>query len=391
MINIFGRTLDICGDERFLGCRADNLAETRVFKITDKKLFDLYFKLDTETDGVKNIYDLTKTVFDGYILLTLTISNLHTEKSGLLHIQLRGFNEDGCVWHSNTDYFRIGESIYSGEDFTALRPSEFEEIEVRVTKQAESAAENAARAGLYTTAVQADANAASISRDNAAKSEAAAGIAAGSAQEASANAHKSASDAAEWAEKARLWAQSGVTHYYRQSEAEMLEISSPSRGDICYIISTENPCCQFVYDINDIDKDGVNPEWIFMGYFSPASSITWDMITSKPEFSEVAFSGDYLSLKNAPDRYESFKEVKDGIWDYPSADKIILTEKNLVQLSGVTNGAIGMIKTEFNITLPKNSYKSADYDYLTCTAGQHWLYTFIYDGSYFHWNRTVCG
>ncbi len=391
MITIYNRTLDITGGDRFIGCRSDNLTEIREFKITDEKLFGMSFKLDTEAGGEKNIFDLTKSASDGCIILKWTITNLHTAQSGVMHVQLRGFDGENCVWRSNTDYFRIGESIYSTEDFTALCPSEFEEIEARVTQFAEECEENASAADGYAESALSSANAASLSRDNAASSEADAENAAKNAEKASASASSSATEAAEWAEKARQWSLKGVTHYYRQVEEEMFAIPSPSQGDICYIISDERPCCQYVYDTNDLDGDSVNPEWIFMGYFSPLPSIMWGMITDKPDFSEVAYTGDYMYLKNTPNRYESFQTITNGIWTYPSADKIILTETNLTHLGGVTNGAIGMIKTEFDLELPENSYKSADYDYLTLTAGQHWLYTFIYDGSHFHWNRTVCG
>ncbi len=286
MINVYGRTLDICGEERFLGFSGDNLTEIRQFKITDPSLFGLTFKLDAETDGIKNIFDLTKTVCDGYILLTWHVTNIHTEKKGILNVQLRGFSDDLCVWRSGSDYFRVGESIYSGEDFTAFSPSEFEEMEQRITSvcnRTESLSNTAETAATAATAAEADAAAAKLGAENSAE-----------------NAAASASSAQYWAKLAQQWASGSVTHYYKTSEEEIFAIPSPNQGDIAYLINGDT-CSQYIYDTQDTDSDGVNPEWIFMGYFSPAAEVTWDLIENKPAFADVALSGSYDDLTDKPD------------------------------------------------------------------------------------------
>ncbi len=133
MITLLGRTLDIPVSDRVIGQQGDCLVEIRQFKITDPSLFSLSFKLDTETSAGKDIYDLKKAQEDDCIILTWTVTNLHTRVSGDIRVQLRGFDNSGCVWHSYCDYFCVNDSIYTTEDFAALSPTEFEEIEQRIT------------------------------------------------------------------------------------------------------------------------------------------------------------------------------------------------------------------------------------------------------------------
>lgn len=102
----------------------------------------------------------------------------------------------------------------------------------------------------------------------------------------------------------------------------------------------------------------------------------------------VAISGSYNDLVDKPNRYESFGTVENGVWDYSITDKIILTT-DLVSIGNVYNGAVGMIVSELDITLPTNSKKAVDYDYMAISEGQKYIYTFYFDGTNFNWSRTV--
>lgn len=178
------------------------------------------------------------------------------------------------------------------------------------------------------------------------------------------------------------------TTYYKTSIEEMNAITNPKQGDKCYIIDfTTGQSKIYIYDIYDIDADEVTPEWVFLGNleFVNMDRTTLLNILQLPN---VATSGSYNDLVDKPNRYESFETVTDGVWDYSTTDKIILTA-DLVSISNMYNGAVGMIVSELDITLPANSKKAVDYDYMSINEGQKYIYTFYYDGTNFNWSRTV--
>lgn len=80
-------------------------------------------------------------------------------------------------------------------------------------------------------------------------------------------------------------------------------------------------------------------------------------------------------------------------WDFSLGDKAItptLSTPKSISIANVSDGACGMVLVYGSeIILPSNSVTSADFDYLTIGANQHYLYTFVYDGTTYHWSRAV--
>ncbi len=184
------------------------------------------------------------------------------------------------------------------------------------------------------------------------------------------------------------------TRYYRVDEAGMFAIQNPIQGDLCYITDYVKAESQlFVYDTVDMDEDEISPEWVFLGFLNFASlekSTLLDIL----ELAAVAISGSYTDLINKPNRYESFLSLATGAWDYSLSDKavITLTADTILTLTNVYNGAVGtlIVYGAFTLTMPVNSKYAYDYNYLDALIGEYFMYTFIYDGSNYHWNRTVC-
>jgi len=136
--------------DRVIGHVGDNLVETRSFELNryygEVDLSEFSFKLDTEIDGNKNIIDLDKTVEDDKITLTWTVHGSHVLHAGRMTIQLRAFHDDIEKWHSAQDYVIIQDSTNAPDAYSSLLPSEFEQMELRVTtlkEQAEASAQTA--------------------------------------------------------------------------------------------------------------------------------------------------------------------------------------------------------------------------------------------------------
>ena len=134
MIIVAGRNLTIPPDEILLGYDGDNLIEKREFEISDGSLFDFNFKLDIKNNGYIGIVDLSKTVEADKIILTWDIQEQDIPSRGLLHAQLRAFDDTTLIWHSNTGRFTVGDSINATDYFPSPLPSEFEQMEQRVTQ-----------------------------------------------------------------------------------------------------------------------------------------------------------------------------------------------------------------------------------------------------------------
>lgn len=135
----------------------DNLVEVRVFELPryynniDMRDFD--FKLDTEINGVKNIIDLPKTVIgEDNIILVWTIAESHVTIPGRMFIQIRAFSADEEKWHSSQDYVFVQSSINATDAIPSPLPSEFEQMEQRVT-----AAKNEAQGDAQTATEQVNA------------------------------------------------------------------------------------------------------------------------------------------------------------------------------------------------------------------------------------------
>lgn len=147
-IKIINRSMDIPIPERTIGYIGDNRVETRAFELArmygDVDLSTFDFKLDTEINGTKNIIDLDKSVTEDKITLTWTIAESHILHAGRMSIQLRAFSEGEEKWHSVQDYVLVQPSINATEVQPDPLPSEFEQMEQRVTV-AKNAAEEAAQ------------------------------------------------------------------------------------------------------------------------------------------------------------------------------------------------------------------------------------------------------
>jgi hypothetical protein len=150
MIIVTDRILNIPRDEQIVGFTGDNLVETRVFELSrtygdiDLSLFD--FKLDTQVGKVKNIIDLAKVVAEETITLTWTIEESHVLYSGYMAIQVRAFHGEVEKWHSAQEYVLVMPSINPAAAQPDVLPSEFEQMEQRVTamkNQAQEAAQTA--------------------------------------------------------------------------------------------------------------------------------------------------------------------------------------------------------------------------------------------------------
>jgi|GEM_PF-1339740 len=134
MISVKDRILDIPPSDVNIGFVGDNKIEIRQFEITEIGLFDFDFKLDLKTmTGSTQIVDLVKTVEADKVILMWEVLQGHIAENGLLDIQLRAFNDDGEKWHSNIDSLNVKNSINATDYFPSPLPSEFEQMEQRVT------------------------------------------------------------------------------------------------------------------------------------------------------------------------------------------------------------------------------------------------------------------
>lgn len=176
------------------------------------------------------------------------------------------------------------------------------------------------------------------------------------------------------------------TIYITQTIEEMRAIANPKEKDICFVLGDVQSA--YMYYTTAIDGTALsNPTWVWLTDIQLVAP-TKDYLLNILQLATVATTGSYTDLINKPKRYESFVIVDDGVWDYSAADKIKLTA-DLVSIGNVYNGAVGLIQTDLDITLPKNSKKAYDYDYMDLPTGGMYQYTFLYDGSYYNWSRTV--
>ncbi len=149
------RSLKIPTQERIIGWVGDNRVEVRIFELNrfygDIDLSEFDFKLDTEINGTKNIIDLDKSVTEDKITLTWTVKESHILNPGHMSIQIRAFKGTEGKWHSAQDYVKVQPSINATEAQPDPLPSEFVQMEQRVT-----AAKNQAQAAAETAEQQAD-------------------------------------------------------------------------------------------------------------------------------------------------------------------------------------------------------------------------------------------
>lgn len=176
------------------------------------------------------------------------------------------------------------------------------------------------------------------------------------------------------------------TIYIAQTIEEMRAIANPKEKDICFVLGDVQSA--YMYYTTAIDGTALsNPTWVWLTDIQLVAP-SKDYLLNILQLATVATTGSYNDLINKPKRYESFVIVDDGVWDYSAADKIKLTA-DLISIGNVYNGAVGLILTDLDITLPENSKKAYDYDYMDLPTGGMYQYTFLYDGSYYNWSRTV--
>ena len=176
------------------------------------------------------------------------------------------------------------------------------------------------------------------------------------------------------------------TIYIAQTIDEMRAIANPKEKDICFVLGDVQSA--YMYYTTAIDGTALsNPTWVWLTDIQLVAP-SKDYLLNILQLATVATTGSYTDLINKPKRYESFVIVDDGVWDYSAADKIKLTA-DLVSIGNVYNGAVGLIQTDLDITLPENSRKAYDYDYMDLPTGGMYQYTFLYDGSYYNWSRVV--
>ena len=176
------------------------------------------------------------------------------------------------------------------------------------------------------------------------------------------------------------------TIYIVQTIDEMRTIANPKEKDICFVLGDVQSA--YMYYTTAIDGTAlINPTCVWLTDIQLVAP-SKDYLLNILQLATVATTGSYTDLINKPKRYESFVIVDDGVWDYSAADKIKLTA-DLVSIGNVYNGAVGLIQTDLDITLPENSKKAYDYDYMDLPTGGMYQYTFLYDGSYYNWSRMV--
>lgn len=152
--------------------------------------------------------------------------------------------------------------------------------------------------------------------------------------------------------------------YIKESVDAMYEIASMKNGDMCLILSKDTTAQSvYRYYTHDIEGKDIKDTWVWMtdlSLFAPMAAI----------------------------------ELKDGVWDYAlgNSARITLLEDTSLNITNVHSGAYGVIDVygKYSLSLPENSYLyPPDWNYLKPGAGQHFRYSFYYDGIKFDWNRSV--
>lgn len=142
MIVLSNGCIHVPAEDRLIGFVGDHNAHTREFVLTDLSMKDWSFKLDIRPTGAPSDFiDLDKTVEHDHIVLRWTIQGSQLPSAGKLDFQLRAINGGKQVWHSSIDCFLVGQSVAVPEQDPWF-PSEFREIEARVTELKEQAGEH---------------------------------------------------------------------------------------------------------------------------------------------------------------------------------------------------------------------------------------------------------
>ena len=176
--------------------------------------------------------------------------------------------------------------------------------------------------------------------------------------------------------------------YAKETIEGMQAITGMKHGDMCIILSG-NTSAQSIYRYYTKDINGSplsNPQWVWLTDLS--------LFAPKP----------VLQLTEVVD------EVGVGLthWDYTKGNIARIDSLgggwngNLFYIDNIKSGDVGVIDVYssnnydlFDIVNATSQYpdfgnvKSPDWEYLTPATGQHYRYSFLYDGAKLNWSRSV--
>ena len=138
--------------------------------------------------------------------------------------------------------------------------------------------------------------------------------------------------------------------------------------------------CKNLDSIDGVGCIGVAP------FGEPKSEVYWAPQALKGEKGDAA------------DYYRPFMTVTDAYWDFSHGDKIFIptdATDNKLEIANLQNGSCGLILTQKDLELPRNSFKAIDFGYIELTnIADYYIYTFVYTNigtgiDYFFWHRSV--
>lgn len=206
--------------------------------------------------------------------------------------------------------------------------------------------------------------------------------------------------------------------YTKEDTDGMAAITGMKDGDFCIILRSETSAQSiYRYYTKAIDgSDLSSPAWIWqtdLSLFAPrpvlqlsgSSGFNWDFSlghTARLTLNVNSSGGDSIAGDGGLTPFEPDDIVVDPLSlddeadesgaDVPSVQTIMMS--NELYITNVQSGDIGILDVydadKAELQLPSNSYElPPDWDYLTPSQGQHYRYTFFYDGSKFDWSRSV--
>ncbi len=132
MITILNGKLTIPESERFIGFAGDNLRRKIEFLISRAQEADRIYRIYlTFDDGTVNYFTLPSKVTSLGVVLTWEVLKEHIFKSGCVDVQIKAFNDNGVIWHTNTDKFIVGDSTEFSEQI-AKQNTEFLQYEEKL-------------------------------------------------------------------------------------------------------------------------------------------------------------------------------------------------------------------------------------------------------------------
>lgn len=135
MIDIIQGILEIPEEERFIGFVGDNLHCQRQFLVHDVDdencVYRMYLRFN---DGTVNYFALDSEVLSGSTLLTWNISQEQIFTGGTVKVQIKAMADSGEIFHTNYDYFLVGDSAEYGQYFREHENSEFLQYEEKLNE-----------------------------------------------------------------------------------------------------------------------------------------------------------------------------------------------------------------------------------------------------------------